>query len=43
VTDLASGRNNGAVRWDDNNDPVFGKGVNSWWGEPEDDPARDLV
>jgi transcriptional regulator with XRE-family HTH domain len=43
VTTLAQGRNNGAVRWDDNNDPVFGKGVDSWFGEREADPARDLV
>jgi transcriptional regulator with XRE-family HTH domain len=43
VTTLAQGRNNGAVRWDDKNDPVFGRGVNSWMGELEDDPARDLV
>jgi transcriptional regulator with XRE-family HTH domain len=42
VTALASGRNNGAVRWD-RNDPVFSKGVNAWFGELDDDPARDLV
>jgi transcriptional regulator with XRE-family HTH domain len=42
VTTLAQGRNNGAVRWN-GNDPVFGKGVTSWWGELEDDPARDLA
>ena len=43
VTSLAFGRNNGAVRWNSNNDPVFSKGVNAWMGELEDDPARDLV
>jgi transcriptional regulator with XRE-family HTH domain len=43
VTALASGRNNGAVRWDDNNDPIFSKGVNAWFGGLDDDPARDLV
>jgi hypothetical protein len=42
VTALASGRNNGAVRWDGNK-PVIGKGVNAWFGDREDDPARDLV
>jgi transcriptional regulator with XRE-family HTH domain len=42
VTTLASGRNNGAVRWN-GNEPVFGKGVNAWMGELEDDPARDLA
>ncbi len=42
VTALASGRNNGAVRWK-GNDPIFGKGVNAWRGDLEDDPARDLV
>jgi transcriptional regulator with XRE-family HTH domain len=36
---LASGRNNGAVQWDGDR-PVFSKGVNSWWGDREDDPAR---
>lgn len=42
LTMLALGRNNGVVRFDGNK-PVFGKGVSSWRGEPEDDPVRDLV
>lgn len=40
VTTLAQGRNNGAVQWEGNK-AVFGRGVNSWFGELEDDPARD--
>lgn len=42
ITTLASGRNNGAVRWDGNR-PVIGPGVNAWWGGPGDDPARGMV
>lgn len=38
VMTLASGRNNGAVQWD-RNVPVYGKGVNAWYGDREDDPA----
>jgi transcriptional regulator with XRE-family HTH domain len=45
VTAVAFGRNNGAIRWGgpDGNEPIFGNGVDAWRGEPEDDPARDLV
>jgi hypothetical protein len=39
---LASGRNNGAVRWDGNK-PVFSAGVNAWFGDRADDPAQDMV
>ena len=43
VASLASGRNNGAVRWDGDK-PLFGAGVSaSWRGEIDDDPARYLV
>lgn len=38
VMTLASGRNNGAVQFN-GNVPVFGRGVNAWFGDREDDPA----
>jgi transcriptional regulator with XRE-family HTH domain len=42
LTALAFGRNNGAVRFEENK-PVFDRGVNVWRGGPDQDPARDLV
>ena len=41
VMTLASGRNNGAVQFN-GNVPVFGKGVNAWFGDREDNPVLKL-